>query len=643
MTVPLIINDPGHFYAIGALQFYTYDRTRQQSDAAPFAEYRYDVANALDMNLINYQEQAEILSVTTGAKIAAIIMIALACASIGFLLFQTIKHRKNNIMRVSQGNFLIVFLVAGIWATVSAVFFNPKNNGFCNSVYPMVLVPLQLMFSITIGRLWRIQAVISPLLKKKMNSEPGFGKGLEWIVGRFMSLIGRDGSQRRIRRTVSGSQLGQVIALFTLPQVIMQVVGYLLDPDQQVVEFNDDESTGRMVCESRLEPWTSFRMYSVFLLLILFFILLLVSYRCRDLPSLLNETTTICTSTIESLIAMAVAFAILITDSPTTSPNIAYLVLVALTITLTLNHTWRIMLPKLRMVWRGETVVISKLVSDERRKDAEREERVNASLQGVSGFRPGASALASSVNSAGRSISYTNRSSSAYGDSEASNEEAGLMQKSENDKIASPKQENVTGVQVNQEEESMLVSQEETVEDFQEEDTGACATQEDHNDKINRDSPTHVVRFSDIDTTSNATESPPSHACPASPKSSALRARPSAALNRKEEFGERRTESPAGEGVPEPASQDRGRAHRRHRHHHEIRISDDETPTRRLVLRMVDLNSVLTRVNQRILSGLVVEHEDWKTLQEASVDLGTVFRDDVRFKWEETEEDEDII
>jgi hypothetical protein len=50
---------------------------------------------------------------------------------------------------------------------------------------------------------------------------------------------------------------------------------------------------------------------------------------------------------------------------------------------------------------------------------------------------------------------------------------------------------------------------------------------------------------------------------------------------------------------------------------------------------MVDLEFVLKRVNQRILSGLVVSHEDWKTLQEFSVDLGTVFSDEVKFKWEE--------
>jgi hypothetical protein len=89
----------------------------------------------------------------------------------------------------------------------------------------------------------------------------------------------------------------------------------------------------------------------------------------------------------------------------------------------------------------------------------------------------------------------------------------------------------------------------------------------------------------------------------------------------------------SGEHPPHGANGQRRHSH----HHHPILISDDETPTRRLVLRLVDLNLVLSRVNERILSGLVVSHEDWKTLQEFSIELGTVFSDEVKFKWESDE------
>lgn len=57
MTVPLIVNDPGNFFAVGALQFYSFDRFAAGDRPSPLAEYRHDVVNALDMNLITYERR----------------------------------------------------------------------------------------------------------------------------------------------------------------------------------------------------------------------------------------------------------------------------------------------------------------------------------------------------------------------------------------------------------------------------------------------------------------------------------------------------------------------------------------------------------------------------------------------------------
>ena len=133
---------------------------------------------------------------------------------------------------------------------------------------------------------------------------------------------------------------------------------------------------------------------------------------------------------------------------------------------------------------------------------------------------------------------------------------------------------------------------------------------------------------------------------PVSPRIAELKAKTQAALERVEDFGggARHQEDTAGPTIPtdEPPQPQReaGPAHHLHprRHSHPIPISDDETPSRRLVLRMVDLHLVLSRVNQRILSGLVVSHDDWKFLQEASIDLGNIFGDDVVFQWDQEED-----
>jgi len=185
VTVPLIVNTPGFFYAIGALQFYTYERDFSNLPLNATAEHRYDMANAADMSLITYDGEFKILTVSKGVKAFTYTLIACACISLLFLLYQTIKHRDNNVIKVSQGNFLIVYLLAALFASVSAIFFEPKNDIYCIMVNPMVYIPLQLMYSITIGRLWRIQAVLSPLLLQKLHQE----KGLAQVFGKFLGNI----------------------------------------------------------------------------------------------------------------------------------------------------------------------------------------------------------------------------------------------------------------------------------------------------------------------------------------------------------------------------------------------------------------------------------------------------------------------
>lgn len=635
VTVPTIINDPGSFYAIGALQFYTYNRDAP-NQTTPTAEYRYDVANALsDMNLITYEDEPNILTVTTGIQILCYVLIGVACLAILFLLYQTVKHRKNNVIRVSQGHFLIVFLLAALWASASAILLEPKNDVYCNLSNPMIFIPLQLLFSIAIGRLWRIQAVVSPLLIRKLKQERSFANRFGKAMGEastcsFCCCWKNTANGKNVRRTISSVQLARVVALFTLPQVVLQVVGGILDPDQVTIEFNANESVGRQICESRVDPWRDFRTYSVVMLLLLFIVLLAVSHASRNLPSLLNETTSISNSTIESLIALIVGAAVIaITDSATTSPDIFYLVSVLMVLTLTLNSTWRIMLPKLRMVWRGENVVISKLVSDSRQRQSERQEL----LSGVTGFRPNPNApprlRESSVNSAGYSFgaSFMQSSTAQSDNSHPSHEEQfpysetevphGNVGKAAPEGYAEgrPEREKVVSFKEDTEEDNAVAVGENVVA------TGIHSAAGDDGS---------------IDEDLLIPEIPEDE--PNSPRIAELRAKTQLALKRVEQISTGRPQPPQEAQQPQELGPKHHLNHRRHPH--TIAISDDETPSRRLVLRMVDMHLVLSRVNQRILSGLAVSHEDWKLLQEASIDLGHIFDDEVKFQWEQ---EDDII
>ena len=65
-----------------------------------------------------------------------------------------------------------------------------------------------------------------------------------------------------------------------------------------------------------------------------------------------------------------------------------------------------------------------------------------------------------------------------------------------------------------------------------------------------------------------------------------------------------------------------------------IKISETETPSRRLLLRMIDVQQLLKKVNQALLGGMPVSREEWDQIREASIELGGVFEEDVEFDWE---------
>jgi hypothetical protein len=65
-----------------------------------------------------------------------------------------------------------------------------------------------------------------------------------------------------------------------------------------------------------------------------------------------------------------------------------------------------------------------------------------------------------------------------------------------------------------------------------------------------------------------------------------------------------------------------------------ILVQCDETPARRLVLKMVDLQEELTAVNDHIMSGVAVSEQEWTSVRELIGTLGSTFHDDVDFAWE---------
>jgi hypothetical protein len=70
----------------------------------------------------------------------------------------------------------------------------------------------------------------------------------------------------------------------------------------------------------------------------------------------------------------------------------------------------------------------------------------------------------------------------------------------------------------------------------------------------------------------------------------------------------------------------------------QILVDPDETPARRLVLKMLDLQEHLTRINRKVISGVAVSEEDWFSLRVTSNHLAVTMNEEVVFSLEVQDE-----
>ena len=159
LTIPMIVNTRGSHFLIASLQLFFKDATGMF--------VRFDVANALPINqrIVEFVDPPRIMEVSRTTQNLMLLANGFVTCIIGVLLWQTIRHRNHQIMTLTQGNFLIVFLVAAMVVTSASSLFDPRNAFDCQFGVPIVLISAQLMFSVILGRLWRINSVSEcPLL-----------------------------------------------------------------------------------------------------------------------------------------------------------------------------------------------------------------------------------------------------------------------------------------------------------------------------------------------------------------------------------------------------------------------------------------------------------------------------------------------
>jgi hypothetical protein len=525
LTIPVLVNTAGEYFAVASVQMYTGE------ELGALAKMRYDMANALleEQRLITYQEPAEILVVPDNVLIISYIAIGLVALVILFLLVETIKNRNHQVLNLTQGYFLIVFLMAGLVMVLSSFLFEPKNDFYCNASFPIVLISAQLIYAITLGRLWRINAVISPLLMHTLRQKTSWTSRMMEYMRSATSCPNFRNRPKNLRKQISHWQLALVVAVFTLPQIIIQVLSFTLQPQSLTIDYNEDESEGRATCDSGFDTKSSLRDYGFWTLLLLMILLLFMAQTTSQLPSLFNETKVIFETALFSIVLLVLGLGVIVvTDDPETTPSVTYLVIVVWTLSIALNMSLRIMMPKLRMVWRNEKVVVSKLVSDHAKNV--REEDLLYSKLGSSVTVSGISSTCSSVRESG-------------------------------------------------------VSSDGIVDEI-------------HRSTKDTEKTEH---FPDGSAELNLLPTPPL----AFPEGS------------------------------KPGKHDSAK-HRPSKRYSSGRmfVQCDEPPSRRLLLKMVELQEQLSAINSRIMSGIAVSEEEWNTVRTMSSKLGSTFNDDVDFAWD---------
>lgn len=154
LPIQMRVNDPGKYFHIAALQLFFRDYFRIES--------RYDIANAMPLHqrLITYQAQTVVLTVPKPIRYLSYAAILVTCSILFYLLFHTIRNRNHQVMKLTQGGFLILFLCSALTLSACCFLLEPRENPiYCRAGTPTLLIAAQLLYAVTLGRLWRINAV----------------------------------------------------------------------------------------------------------------------------------------------------------------------------------------------------------------------------------------------------------------------------------------------------------------------------------------------------------------------------------------------------------------------------------------------------------------------------------------------------
>jgi len=295
-------------------------------------------------------------------------------------------------MRMSQGRFLMLVLISGIIASTSAFLLEPKNDWYCMLSGPTILIPIQIMLAVVFGRLLRIVRIMGRLMDWNKQKSGMFDR----MSGAFRQRstqggdLSRDDEEdlgadsrgstfanpiratmdvaRNIRQHMTVPWLWAIILIITLPQVIAQVIGIALFPYVRQLRLTEDEANGRFECGVEGKTSHNYALITICITFLTLMATMIMAQRSRKLPGLFNEAESVSTALLATVVVSTFSFTLVIAaDDPSSVPDVPFVMLVVIVLTLCLSLSVKLVVPKLKLIWKGEKVVMSKIMEDHKR------------------------------------------------------------------------------------------------------------------------------------------------------------------------------------------------------------------------------------------------------------------------------------
>lgn len=287
-----------------------------------------DVAAAIPNKIVSIQPPPHILEVTKKFKIGLGIAIGVF-ASIELAMFcAIIYHRNHPVMTLSQGIFLAWLVAASFVSIVSCFLLLPTHDIFCRLRGPLVLIPISMVASILVARIWRVYSTLSVALSFASGTKRGTKICFPIAVLNLLAegtVLGsretpRGGKRQSLRQKITTRTTAKLILLLTLPQILLQLLDAVLYNKTVVEELDQAELIGRMTCAGGRE-WTVY--VGVCLIAFVYIWGVYTAWVARDLPMLFNEKDCVFhAASINSVVVLIVIALVFITDKSTTSPDI---------------------------------------------------------------------------------------------------------------------------------------------------------------------------------------------------------------------------------------------------------------------------------------------------------------------------------